>query len=48
MIVHPGTEIGNDLEGPALAGAIQFQHLLLSFQIVFLVVSRPKFQNIKS
>ncbi len=37
VIVHAGTEIGNDLEGPALTCAVQFQNLFLSLQIFFLV-----------
>lgn len=39
MVVHAGAKIGNDLECPALAGAVKFQHLLLPLQVVPLVVA---------
>jgi len=38
MVVHAAAKVRHQLECPALAGAIQLQHLLLPFQIVFLVV----------
>ena len=39
-IVHPGPEIGHDLIGPALRGAIGFKDLGLAFQIRLLVMGR--------
>jgi len=30
MVVHARAKVGNDLEGPALPGAVQFQPLFLS------------------
>jgi len=39
VVVHAGAEVGYDLERPTLAGAVEFEHLLLPFQVVFLVVA---------
>lgn len=39
VVVHAEAKIGDDLERPALLGAIQLQHLLLALQIVLLVVA---------
>ena len=39
VVIHAGTEIGDDLERPALASAVQFQHLFLPLQIILLVVT---------
>jgi hypothetical protein len=38
-VVHARAKISDDLECPALAGAVQFQHLLLALQIILLVVA---------
>jgi len=38
-IVHAGAKISDDLESPALASTIQFQHLFLPLQIIFLVMA---------
>ena len=38
-VVHARARIGNNFKRPALPGAIQFQSLLLPFQIDFLVVT---------
>ncbi len=39
VVVHAGTQIGDNLERPPLPGAVQFQHLLLAFQIILLLVA---------
>ena len=39
MVVHTRAKIGHHLKGPALAGTVQLQYLLLPFQIRFLVMA---------
>jgi len=39
VVVYPRPDVGHNLEGPTLAGTVEFQHWLLSFEVVFLVVT---------
>jgi hypothetical protein len=39
VVVHAGAEVGDDVEGPALAGVVQFQYLSLTFEVSALVVA---------
>ena len=40
VVVHPGAEISDNLELPAVCGAKRFQHHLLAFQVIPLIVAR--------
>jgi hypothetical protein len=39
VVVQARTEIGDNLEPPALTGTVQLQHLLLPLEVILLVMA---------
>ncbi len=39
MVIHPGSQVGHHLKGPPLAGTVQFEHLFLTCQLRFLIMT---------